>query len=167
MTAVTSLWIKEINTNNKVRGDANKAQGEAECFVGIKASRWMLYFTYIGRTRPCFNCFKEFIHERLVKAYRFQSVGCPLTLSSQVRWFWIISRITDVSVSRLILAELTCIRHLVSLFTVHFSRLTMLYCYIALQENFWCNVYDEYSTDFCFDPPMQSSLHSYNNNKCL
>ena len=128
----------------------------AECFI-----------LRIGRDRPCFNCFKELIHERLVKAYRFQSIACPLTLSSQVGWFWIISRITNVSVSLLILAELTCICHLVSLFTIHFSHLTVLCCNIALKTHFWCYVYDEYSTDFCFDPPLQSSLHSNNNNnKC-
>ena len=33
----------------------------AECFI-----------LHIARARPCFNCFKEFTHERLVKAYLFQ-----------------------------------------------------------------------------------------------
>ena len=59
--------------------------------------------------------------------------------------------------SRLILAELTCIRHLVSLFTIHFSHLTVLYCNIALQTRFPV-LYGEYSTDFPFDPTSQSSL---------
>ena len=111
--------------------DANKAQSDAECFLGIKASHWMLYFMYIGRARPCFNCFKEVIHECLVKVYLFQSIARPSTLSSRVRWFWIISRITNISVSRLILAELiiTWIHHLVLFFTIHFHTLP---CYTAM-----------------------------------
>ena len=72
----------------------------AECFV-----------LRIGRARPCFNCFNELTHERLVKAYLLQCISRPSTFSSQVRWFWTISY-TNASVNRLILAELTWMRHL-------------------------------------------------------
>ena len=37
--------------------DANKAWGKAECFI-----------LRIARAKPCFNCFKELAHERLVEA---------------------------------------------------------------------------------------------------
>ena len=91
----------------------------------------------IARARSCFNCFKELIHECLVKAYLFQSITRLSILSSPVRRFWMISY-ANSSVSRLILAELTWIRHPVSLFTIHFSHLTVLYCNIALQTSFLC-----------------------------
>ena len=91
----------------------------------------------IARARPCFNCFKELTYEHLVKAYPFQSITCPLTSSSWVRWLWTISY-ANTSVNWFILAELTWIRHLVSLFTIHFSHLTVFYCNIALQTHFQC-----------------------------
>ena len=90
----------------------------------------------IARARPCFNCFKELTHERLVKAYPFQSINRP-PMSSRVRRFWTIFY-ANASVNMLILAKLTGIHHLVSLFTIRFSYLTMLYCNIALQTYFWC-----------------------------
>ena len=34
--------------------------------------RAMCFILGITRARPCFNCFKEHTHERLVKAYPFQ-----------------------------------------------------------------------------------------------
>ena len=83
----------------------------AECFI-----------LCIARTRSCFNSFKELTHARLVKAFPFQSNTHPSTLSSWVRRFWTISY-TNVSVNRLILAELTWMGHLVSLFTICFSHL--------------------------------------------
>ena len=48
--------------------DANKAQDEAKCFIGIEAACLVLNL-HIARARPCFNCFKELIRECLVKAY--------------------------------------------------------------------------------------------------
>ena len=35
-----------------------------------------------ARAMPCFNYFKEFTHECLVKTYPFQSITRPSTLSS-------------------------------------------------------------------------------------
>ena len=64
--------------------DANKAVGEAECFIGIEAARQVLYIICIAKARPCFNCFKELTHECLVKAYPFQNIT-PSTSSSWVR----------------------------------------------------------------------------------
>ena len=50
---------------HEARGrDANKAQGEAECFTSIKSVHRVLYFMH----KPCFNCFEELTHECLVKA---------------------------------------------------------------------------------------------------
>ena len=99
------------------------------------------------------------MHECLVKAYLFQSITRQLTLSSLVRRFWMISY-ANSSVSRLISAELTWKHHPVSLFTIQFSHFTMLYCNIATPDTFPV-LYEEYSTDFCFDSPTQSSLNSY------
>ena len=79
-----------------------------------------------------FNCFKELTHEHLVKAFPFKSVTSSSTSSSQARQFWMLSY-ANALVSRLILAELTWICHLVSLLKIRFSYLTMLYCNIALQ----------------------------------
>ena len=49
--------------------EVNKAQGKVKCFIGIEAVRRGLYFMYSKSYRPCFNCFKELTHERLIKAY--------------------------------------------------------------------------------------------------
>ena len=70
------------------------------------------FILHIATARPCFNCFKELTHEHLVKAYRFQLFTHPLTLSSRVRQFWMISYVNSL-VSRLILAELAWIHCLV------------------------------------------------------
>ena len=114
----------EILIKHKAKLSALLASRQhAECFI-------------LRIARPCFNCFKELTRECLVKGCLFQSITRPSTSSSQVRGFWTIY--TNASVSRLILAELTCIRHLVSLFTILFSHLTMLYCNIALQTHFRC-----------------------------
>ena len=94
------------------------------------------FILHIARARLCFNCFKELTHERLVKAYPFQNITHPSTSASWVRWFWTMSY-ANASVRRLILAELTWICYLVSLFTICFSHLIMLYCSIALQMDFW------------------------------
>ena len=120
---------------------ANKAQGKAECFICIKAALSALFD--VQQARSCFNCFEELTHEHLVRAYPFQSITRPSTLSSWVRRFWMISNV-NASVSRLILAELTWICHLVSLFTICFSHLMVLYCNIALQKHFRCQLYDKY-----------------------
>ena len=96
----------------------------AECFILCMA-----------RAKLCFNCYKEFTHEHLFKVYPFQ---VRITHSaSWVRRFWMMS-FANVSVSRLIIAELSWIYHLVSLFTKCFSHLTMLYYNIELQLSFWC-----------------------------
>ena len=90
----------------------------------------------IARAR---SCFKELTHERLVEGPFQVAITHPSTLSSWVRQFWTISY-TNASVSRLILAALTWICHLVSLFTMCFSHLideiTVLYCNIAFQTRF-------------------------------
>ena len=118
-----------------------------ECFI------W-----HIARARPYFNCFKELTNECLIKAYPFQLLPVRLHSSSWVRRFWMISY-TNALVSRIILAELTWICHLVSLFTISFLHFTILYCNIALQMRFRCyKYYDKYSTEICFDIPTQSSL---------
>ena len=82
------------------------SEQHAECFI-----------LHIGRARPCFNCFKEFTYECLVKAYPFQ-----VSPDRQLRW----------------LNYVTGIHHLVSLFTIRFSYLAVLYCNIALQMHFPC-----------------------------
>ena len=81
-----------------------------------------------SKSWPYFNCFKELINERLVKAYPFPSITRALTSSSWVRQLWMISYV-NASVSRLILVELTYVRHLVSLFTIHFQTLP---CYTVI-----------------------------------
>ena len=88
----------------------------------------------IARARPCFNCFKEYTHECLVKAYPFQvHITHPSTFPSWVRRFWMIS-FANASVSKLILAKLTWICHFVSLFTIRFHTLPCCYVeiYVAL-----------------------------------
>ena len=64
-----------------------------------------------------------------------------LILSSRViiRWFCI-TFYANALVSRLILAEITGIHHLISLYKIHSSHLTMLYCDIALQTSFRCYI---------------------------
>ena len=57
------------------------------------------------------------------------------------------------------MAELIWMCHLVSLFTMHFTHVTMLYCNIALHTDAFLVIYGEYSTYFYFDPPTQSSLN--------
>ena len=81
MYVLVKAWPSAIpKIKHEARGrDANKVQGEAECFILCMA-----------RARPCFNCFKELTHECLIKAYPFQ-ITCPLTSSSRVRRFWTIS----------------------------------------------------------------------------
>ena len=118
----------------------------AECFILCTT-----------KARPCCNCFKELTHECLVKAYPFQSITHPSTSSSCIRWIWMISY-ASTSISSLILAELTWICHLV------YNRFLTLYSAIL-----WCStpdvfpvLYGKYSTDFCFDPPMQGSLKYFN-----
>ena len=55
-----------LTESTHARGrDANKVRGEAECFI---------FYVAIARARPCYNCFKEFIHERLVNTYPFRSI---------------------------------------------------------------------------------------------
>ena len=56
--------------------DANKARGISECFI-----------LRIAIARLCLNCFKESTPECLVKAYPFQTIIHPSTLSSWVRRF--------------------------------------------------------------------------------
>ena len=112
----------------------------------------------IARARPCYNGFKELTRERLIKAYPFQSITRPSTLASQVRRFWMLSY-ANASVSRLILAELTWIHHLVSLFAICFSHPTVLYCNIRSTPDTFPALYGKYSIEFYFDPPMQSSLN--------
>ena len=41
--------------------DANKARGEAECFIGHQGSA-KCFILCIARARPCFNCFKGFTY---------------------------------------------------------------------------------------------------------
>ena len=101
----------------------------AECFI-----------LCIATARPCIAtarlCFKE---STLTLSYSLpvSSITHLSSLSSRVRRFWTISY-ANTSVSRLILVKLTWLRHLVSLFTIHFLHLTMLYCNIALQMRFRC-----------------------------
>ena len=113
---------------------------EAKLSFLLESRQHTEYFILcIARARPCFNCFKELAHEHLVKAYLLQSITHPSTSSSQVRQFQTISY-ASTSVSRLIMAELTWICHFVSLFTIHYSHLTMLYCNIALYTRFQCYI---------------------------
>ena len=90
-------------------------------FIGIKAcclaSRWCAkcFIWCIARARPCFNCFKEFTHEHLVKTYPFQSISCPSTSSSQVRQCWTVSS-ANTSVRSFNLAILTYFGYIVMLF---------------------------------------------------
>ena len=70
------IWQRVLHCICKIKHevhgqDANKSQGEAECFIGIKtAAKYFILCT--PRARPCFNCFKELTHEHLIKAYPFQ-----------------------------------------------------------------------------------------------
>ena len=116
--------------------DASKAKVKPSALLALR-QRAECFILHIANVRLCFNCFKEFTHECLVKAYLFQSITHPSTLLSRVRQFWMIFH-ANASVNRLILAKLTGICHLVSLFTICFSDLTVLYCNIALQMHFQC-----------------------------
>ena len=62
----------------------------------------------------------------------------------------------NASMSGLILAEITWIRHLISLFTKCFHTLP---CCIAYNTpDAFPVLYGEYSTDLPFDPPTQSYI---------
>ena len=59
----------EIPTLTAVQQSTKNA---AEMPIKYKAKSSALFYIYIARAGPCFNCFKELTHEHLIKAYPFQ-----------------------------------------------------------------------------------------------
>ena len=51
-----------------------------------------------------------------------------------------------------------------SSFTISFSHLTVIRIWQYSTPDVFLVLYGEYSTDFCFDPPTQSSINIYKNN---
>ena len=110
----------------------------------------------IAQTRPCFNCFKEC----LVKAYPFRSITRPTTSSFQVRRLWRISY-ANASVGSLAYFGLINL-DMPSCFIVYNMFFTP-HCAILQYStpDAFPVLYGKYSSDFPFDPLMQSPLKTY------